>query len=553
MSLLSPRRARRPTDTPAATGSGTPAASPGAGPAAPPRAPAAVPSSPPPPRSRSTRRTLPLTVADAASQRVTTRSDPLAEVRSWPVPPARGWAVPGGGRDHHVGSATLWQGTTTQLAGLFPFVGGSGSRVRGVPIGHDLHTHEPVGLHPGDWLTSGLTTNTGLWVQAQPGVGKSAFAKRLGTGLVAMGWSLFVAADIKGEYSPLVDRLGGTVIKIGRGFDAINPLDPGPLGQLLATVPAGRQRDALSESIRARQTALLEGLLLLELQRPPTTTERNLLSRALDVATDATVDGQPTIPEVRAVLDLAPQALLDAARVHGSKQRYYDLLREVLSALDLLCDGPLRGLFDRRSTARLNPGSPATSLDISVLDEETDQVVAAAMLCSWAWGSGMIEARQAGAGRNILWIQDEAWRALRTGPGLVERTDRMTRLNRHKGVASVYLTHSMDDLEALPTAEDRAKARGIASRCAIHVYGGLPTTELSSLAVTLSGREADMLASWQSAGTWVPGQRHPGRGLYLIKAGERAGLPVRMHLHPRELELYNTDAAFQGRTQAGVR
>ncbi len=493
---------------------------------------------------------LPKTVADAAARVRPNRTDPLAELRAWPVPPARGWATSGGGRDHHVGTATLWQGTSTQLAGLYPFVGGSGSRVRGVPIGHDLHTHEPVGLHPGDWLLEGLTTNSGIWCQAQPGVGKSAFAKRLGTGLVAMGWHMFVPADIKGEYSPLIHRLGGSVVKVGRGFDAINPLDPGPLGQVLATVPSGRQRDALRESIRARQTALLEGLLLLELDRSPTTIERNLVSRALDVATDATSDGQPTIPQVRAVLDQAPQPLLDAARVSGNVDRYFDLLGEVLAAFDLLCDGPLRGLFDRRSTATLDPAAPATSLDISVLDEETDEVVAAAMLCSWAWGSGMIEARQAGAGKNLLWIQDEAWRALRTGPGLVEKSDRMTRLNRHKGVASMYLTHSMDDLEALPSTEDRAKARGIASRCAIHVYGGLPATELPSLAVNLSNREADMLASWQSAGTWVPGQKHPGRGLYLLKAGERAGLPVRMHLDRREVALYNTDSAFQSSARA---
>lgn len=485
-------------------------------------------------------------VADAAARHAPTAAeDPLVELRGWPVPPARGWPTPGGGRDHHVGSASLWQGTTSQLAGLYPFVGGSGSRVRGVPIGHDLHTHEPVGLHPGDWLQSGLITNTGIWVQAQPGVGKSAFAKRLGIGLCAFGWMLFVPADVKGEYSPLIGRLGGTVIKVGRGFDAINPLDPGPLGHLMATVPAGRQRQALRESIRARQSALLDGLLLLELDRAPTPTERNLVSRALDLATDGCADGQPTIPEVRAVLDRAPDSLLAAARVEQRTDRYFDLVRDVLAALDLLVDGPLRGLFDRRSTARIDAASPATSLDISVLDEETDQVVAAAMLCAWAWGAGMIEARQAGAGRNILWLQDEAWRALRTGPGLVERSDRMTRLNRHKGVASVYLTHSMDDLQALPSAEDRAKARGIASRCAIHVYGGLPASELSSLAVTLSGREAEMLASWQSAGTWVPGQRHPGRGLYLIKAGERAGLPVRMTLNQRETELYDTDTAFQ--------
>lgn len=493
---------------------------------------------------------VPATVADAAARTLPTRVDPLAELRSWPVPPARGWAVQGGGRDHHVGAATLWQGTSTQLAGLFPFVGGSGSRVRGVPIGHDLHTHEPVGLHPGDWLKTGLISNTGIWCQAQPGVGKSAFAKRLGLGLCGMGWTMFCPADVKGEYSPLVQRLGGTVIKIGRGHDAINPLDPGPLKQLLATTPAGRARDALRESIRARQTSLLEGLLLLELDRSPTTTERSLISRALDIATAATSDGQPTIPEVLTVLDQAPQTLLDAARVAGRTERYYELMRDVLSALDLLVDGPLRGLFDRRSTAALDPSSPATSLDLSVLDEETDEVVAAAMLCSWAWGSGMIEARQAGAGRNILWIQDEAWRALRTGPGLVEKSDRMTRLNRHKGVASIYLTHSMDDLEALPSAEDRAKARGIASRCAIHVYGGLPASELGSLAVSLSSREADMLASWQSAGTWVPGHRHPGRGLYLIKAGERAGLPVRMTLTRREVDLYNTDLAFQARAAA---
>jgi hypothetical protein len=470
-------------------------------------------------------------------------ADPLAVLRALPVPPARGWPVPGGGRDHHVGSATLWQGTTTQLAGLYPFVGGAGSRVRGVPIGHDLHTHEPVGLHPGDWLRSGLVSNTGLWVQAQPGVGKSAFAKRLGTGLCAFGWLCFIAADVKGEYTPLVRRLGGTVIKIGRGHDAINPLDPGPLAALLATA-SGRDREALRESIRARQCALMEGLLLLELGRPPTPTERNLVSRAIDIATATAADEQPTIPDIRAVLDQPPQPLLAAARVHENTARYFELMRDVLAALDLLVDGPLRGLFDRRSTARLDPTTRAISVDISVLDEEADQVVAAAMLCSWAWGAGMIEARQAGHGRNILWIQDEAWRALRTGPGLVERSDRMTRLNRHKGVASVYLTHSMDDLEALPSAEDRAKARGIAARCGTHVYGGLPTAELAALTVSLSSREADLLTSWQSAGTWVPGHHHPGRGLYLIKAGERAGLPVRMTLSARERELYDTDQAF---------
>ncbi|WP_406639160.1 hypothetical protein [Amycolatopsis sp. WGS_07] len=488
---------------------------------------------------------LPQSVAAAASSAAPRRDDPLAEMRKRPAPPARGRAVPGGGRDHHIGSTAVWQGTTNQLAGLYPFVGGAGSRVRGVPIGRNIHTHEPVGMHPGDWLGEGIVASSGIWCQAQPGVGKSAFAKRLGLGLVAMGWRLFVPADIKGEYTALVTELDGSAVAIGRGRDGVNPLDPGPLHQILATVPSGRQREALRESIRARQTALLESLLQLELGRAPTTVERNVLSRGIDLAVAATEDGQATIPDVLAVLDQAPDTLIGAARVSGDRERYYGLTREVLAALDLLCVGPLRGIFDRKSTVRLDPASPAVSLDISALDEETDDVVAAAMLCSWAWGASMVEARQAGAGSNLLWLQDEFWRVLRAEPGLVERSDRMTRLNRHKGIASLYLAHSMDDLHAVRTAEDRAKAQGIASRCAIHVYGGMPANELPSLATTLSTPEAEMLASWQSAGTWVPGHRHPGRGLLLLKVGERAGLPVRMRLAPSETRLYDTDRAFR--------
>ncbi|GAA4009806.1 ATPase [Allokutzneria multivorans] len=422
---------------------------------------------------------------------------------------------------------------------------GSGATTRGVPLGHDAYTHEPVGLNVTDWLRDGHITNTALWLQAQPGVGKSAIAKRLGTGLCALGWTMMVPADIKGEYTPLVRRLGGTVITVGPGHEAINPLDPGPLRAVLAREPVGTRRDALRESIRTRQAALLEALLAIELSRPPSTTERAILSRALDIASDSDPHGQPTIPDVRAVLALPSQPMLDAARV-GKVRAYFDLIREALCALDLLVDGPLRGHFDRRTTAGFDPDTPAISLDISALNTGPDSVVSAAMLCSWAWGASLIESRRAGDGRNLLWVQDEAWRALRAGPGLVERGDRMTRTGRHEGIASLNITHSMLDLQALPTAEDRAKAAGIASRSAIHIYGGMAATELDSLAIPLSTRESNLITSWQGSGTWVPGQQHPGRGRLLLKTGQHIGLPVRMRLTPRERELFNTDTAFTG-------
>ncbi|WP_448318363.1 hypothetical protein [Streptomyces sp. CO7] len=60
----------------------------------------------------------------------------------------------------------------------------------------------------------------------------------------------------------------------------------------------------------------------------------------------------------------------------------------------------------------------------------------------------------------------------------MERTDRLTRLNWHKGVGSIITTHSLSDLEALPTEEDRAKARGFIERSAITILGALPDGEL---------------------------------------------------------------------------
>jgi len=41
-------------------------------------------------------------------------------------------------------------------------------------------------------------------------------------------------------------------------------------------------------------------------------------------------------------------------------------------------------------------------------------------------------------------------------------------------MSSVMITHSLADLDALATEEDRAKARGFIERSAITVMGGLP-------------------------------------------------------------------------------
>ena len=184
--------------------------------------------------------------------------------------------------------------------------------------------------------------------------------------------------------------------------------------------------------------------------------------------------------------------------------------RDLLNTLGLLCAGAIRGMFDRPSSITADLDTPALSLDISALDDDEDDVVAAAMLSSWAWAAAVIDGSAAiGRRRNVLRVQDELWRALRVAPGLVERSDRVTRLGRHRGEVSVQVTHSLDDLEALPTEADRAKARGLAARNGIMVLGGMADQRTRR---HRSDHPADRAGSGDGAVLGRPtdlGHRHP--------------------------------------------
>jgi hypothetical protein len=482
----------------------------------------------------------------------------VAAVGTRPVPRAWGWPEPGGGRAGHVEGGTLYAGTTSQVCGLFPFAVSAGSSVRGVPIGRHLLTAEPVGLDPAEWLRGGLVSNPGIWVQGQPGIGKSALVKRMICGLVAFGNTAVIPGDVKGEYSPLITALGGRVWRLGRGLHSLNPLDAGPL-RAAVTAAVGTERDALAETLRARRTALLEALVGIVRRAEVDVTDRRLLGVALDVAVEAASRSrrEPLLTDVLDVLSAGAEPLRAIAAAR-SDAGYRRVARDLLNTLALICDGTVRGIFDRPSTVTATIDTPALSLDISALADDPDDVLAAAMLCSWAWSSAVIDGTRgigATGGRNVVVVQDELWRALRVAPGLVERSDQITRLNRHRGVVSFQVTHSLDDLRALPTEADRAKAHGLVSRNGVLVLGGMAERELDALAgiTPLSPGESSLVTSWAAPPTWVPGALHPGRGRYLVKSGERVGLPVALELTPSEQSLYDTDGAFTRRVPPAER
>jgi hypothetical protein len=475
-----------------------------------------------------------------------------------PLAPAWGWRFPDGGRAAHVAAGVEYQATTTQLCGLYPFVAGSGTPAAGTPVGRHQLWGETVCLDPLAWLRAGLVTNPGMFVLGGPGTGKSAFVKRVVTGAVATGTRVVILGDAKPDYAALVRYLGGQVIRIGRGLDKINPLDAGPLGTALSRM-TGQQAAQLRTEVRSRRLSLLMALATLVREAKLSNAEEVLLGRAIDLLDDRN-DGpaEPTVTDVLAVIEQGPDTLRSAARA-STPRAYHERAAGLVFTLDLLCTGSLAGVFDGATSRPIDLDSPAVSIDLSAIRAAGDKLLTAAMLCTWSYGFGCVDAAAAlaelGAGppRSYVGVMDELWRALRGAPGLVEHADALTRLNRAKGMASIMITHSLADLDALPTEEDRARARGFMDRSAITVLAGLPPRELAKVSqiTPLTEPEQALVASWSAPESYQPGARHPGRGKYLIKTGDRLGIPVQLTLVGPEHALYDTDPKF-GRAARGT-
>ena len=468
------------------------------------------------------------------------------------VPPAWGWKLPFAGRAAHVTAAPEYQATTAQACGLYPFVAGSGTPVAGTPVGRHQLWGEVVCLDPLAWLRAGLVTNPGEFVLGQPGTGKSTLVKRQITGAVATGTRAIILGDTKPDYTLLIGHLGGQVIRAGRGLDRINPLDSGPLGTALQQM-SGPDAQALRWEVRSRRLSLLMALCTLVRESRITNAEEVILGRAIDLLDERRPPGdQPAVPDVLAVIEQAPDILRAAART-DTPAAFRDRTADLVFTLDLLCTGSLAGVFDGPTTCPIDLDAPAVSVDISRVGAAGDKLLTAAMLCVWSYGFAVVDAaaaladQQLAPRRSYMGVMDELWRALRGAPGLVEYADSLTRLNRAKGMSSVMITHSLADLDALATEEDRAKARGFVERSAITVCAGLPPRELARVCevTPLTGPEQELVTSWSAPDSWQPGARHPGRGKYLIKAGERLGIPVELTLVGAEHALYDTDQAIR--------
>jgi GTPase SAR1 family protein len=475
-------------------------------------------------------------------------------------PGFRGFTRRGGGRASYVEMPAEWRGTTVQVCGLWPFGAGSGTPMMGVPLGRELTTGAALCCDPISWFQrANLIHNPSALVLGKPGLGKSTLIRRMVLGLVGQGVFPMVLGDLKPDYVDLIRAMGGQIIKLGRGLGSLNVLDPGATAAAAARLPE-EARTKLVADAHGRRLNMVAALLTVLRGGPIADTERTVLNAALRVL-DERHPGVPVLPDLIRVIDEGPERLRSVTLARGDEAKYRAAVDPLHASLLGVLDGPMGETFARHTTTKIDlDNRGGVCIDISGIDDSDAELQAAVLLACWSDGFGAVEAAHALADegleprRHFFVVLDELWRVLRSGRGLVDRVDALTRLNRQRGAGQVLITHTMADLLALQDEADRLKAKGFAERAGMVICGGLPQAEMPLVneVVRMSGIEQRMIVDWSTPPSWNPDANQdnepPGRGRFLVKVGGRPGIPFKVELTTAERSVNDTNKRWSNST-----
>ncbi len=465
----------------------------------------------------------------------------------------RGLRGRGRGRVSYVEAPPEWRGTTVQVCGLFPWAVGGLSPTIGVPLGRNLITGGTVCCDPISWFERArLILNPSAFVLGLPALGKSTLIRRQVIGLAGAGVVPLVLGDLKPDYVDTVRALGGQIVRLGRGLGSLNVLDVGALDAAADRLP-GTDGARLREEAHGRRLNMVSALVELGRAARVSDTERTVLSAALRhlTARHRRRKAPPLLGDLVKVLEEGPGPVRVPTLDRGDDARYRAVVDPLQRSLLSLLDGPLGSTFARPTTERIRLDAAAVCVDVSGISANDTALQAAVLLACWSEGFGAVEAANAladaGAGqqRRFFIVLDELWRVLRSGEGMVDKVDQLTRLNRNQGVGQVMISHSLADLRALRNAEDRDKAKGFVERAGLVIVGGLPGQEIDELSeiVAFSKAERAQVTSWSTPPGWDAEADPPGRGKFLLKCGQRPGIPVHVDLTAaeRDAQVHNTN------------
>jgi type IV secretory pathway VirB4 component len=320
--------------------------------------------------------------------------------------------------------------TTRHAQAIYPFVAAGGLGGRGVFVGREssggAFCFDPWVLYGENALD-----DPNMIVLGKLGQGKSALVKTLLWRMLLFGRRAFVL-DVKREYGPLCAAAGVRPIA----------LEPGG-GVRLNPLAARHEEHAQLELLRAVTVTALGHSL--------SQVEASALREALHIMRARAV-AEPTLPQI-ARLMFAPVAGM-AERLHTTVDRLASDIRRAALALQDLCEGPLRGMFDGPTTPGLELEAKLLVLDLHAVRDSP--AVGILMACATAWMSALLTRMAEVPGRErLINVADESWKIIQHH-GLGEWFQSNFKLARQYGVMNLVVLHKLADLHGAGDAGSRA-------------------------------------------------------------------------------------------------
>jgi type IV secretory pathway VirB4 component len=406
-----------------------------------------------------------------------------------------------------------WPGhraTTATFQAIYPFVAEGGLGGRGTYIGRDLYggsfAYDPFSLYE-----QGQLTNPNMLVIGEVGSGKSSLVKCYLHREALFGRRPWIS-DPKGEYAALASALGVEPIKLEPGGAIrVNPI-------------------AAREDWRG-QLGLLQAICASALGRALDPEERGGLAEAIRVLNGERP--QPTLPLVVERL-LRPSREM-AERIATTPARLAMACRGAALALQRLCEGELRGMFDGPTTPGIALDDRAVIIDLSAFYDSS--ALGVVMTCAASWQRAAMQRAHVVADAlkqptpKLINVFDEAWRALSV-VGVGEWLQDAFKRSRSYGLQNIVVMHRLSDLTAAGAAGSRevALAEGLLHDAQTRVIYRQVEDEIPRTReiLGLTSLEAELLPELD-------------RGVALWKVGRRSFL-VQHRFSDIEAPLVDTDA-----------
>jgi len=347
--------------------------------------------------------------------------------------------------------------TSRHVEAIYPFMASGGLGGAGVFIGRD--SSGGAFVYDG-WLLyrRDVLKDANVIVFGRLGQGKSSLIKTLVWRNLLFGRRAFVL-DVKREYGPLCEAVGVKPITLQAGGGVcLNPLT--------------------SRTEQHTQIDLLRAVAQTAIGATLTQEESGALREALAVVCERG-RGEPTVPDVASVLFDPPAEVAERLRTDPAALAR-DVRRTALALQDL-CEGPLRGMFDGPTTPGLDLDARLVVIDLHAVRDTA--AVGILMACASAWLSGLLERMaESPASDRLINVSDESWKIVQHA-GLAEWFQTNFKLARRYGLMNVVALHKVSDLQAAGDAGSRASriAEGLIAEASTRVVyqqdeGQVPAT-----------------------------------------------------------------------------